>query len=144
MEHQILKTADGRDLDVYTTLDVKCTGSCIIFCHGTPGNATTWEHWLKKLNSMGQFAICYSRWTIFIFAYMYMYICRMCIHKNMYIYMYIYLCVYVYSHICICKYFYTYDICTKSIEFSFDFRLILISKNDYPIPLYIPLSQPIV
>lgn len=59
MQKQMITLADGRKLEVHTS------GSpgpkAIVFHHGTPGSALSWQSWLHIVAAQGVFAIAYSR-----------------------------------------------------------------------------------
>ena len=59
MQKQMITLADGRKLEVHTS------GSpgpkAIVFHHGTPGSALSWQSWLHIAAAQGVFAIAYSR-----------------------------------------------------------------------------------
>ena len=59
MQIRELILADGRTLEIYTT-DVVGPKS-VVFHHGTPSCAKTWESWIGELESEGISAIAYSR-----------------------------------------------------------------------------------
>ncbi len=59
MNQQFLTLADGRRLEIF--LSGQPSPAAVIFHHGTPGAAMTWEEWLPTVESLGGFAIAYSR-----------------------------------------------------------------------------------
>jgi pimeloyl-ACP methyl ester carboxylesterase len=59
MQKHSITLADGRNLDVHTA---GTPGSkAIVFHHGTPGSALSWQSWLDDAAMHGVFAIAYSR-----------------------------------------------------------------------------------
>lgn len=59
MQKQMITLADGRELEVHTA-GTKGTNA-IVFHHGTPGSALSWQSWLAEAAAQGIFAIAYSR-----------------------------------------------------------------------------------
>ena len=59
MQKQMITLADGRHLEVHTA---GAPGpKAIVFHHGTPGSALSWQSWLDVAAAQGVFAIAYSR-----------------------------------------------------------------------------------
>ena len=59
MNQQFLTLQDGRKLELFVAGEP--SENAIIFHHGTPGAALTWEEWLPVVAKQGGFAIAYSR-----------------------------------------------------------------------------------
>ena len=59
MHKQMITLADGRELEVHTAGTPR--PMAIVFHHGTPGSALSWQSWLDVAAAQGVFAISYSR-----------------------------------------------------------------------------------
>ena len=59
MEKQRVKTRDGRTIEVFTAGNSK--SQAVVFHHGTPSSAITWEKWLPIVAERGIFAIAATR-----------------------------------------------------------------------------------
>lgn len=59
MQIRELTLSDGRTLEVFTTDTVG--SKAVVFHHGTPSCALTWESWLRELEADGISGIAYSR-----------------------------------------------------------------------------------
>jgi pimeloyl-ACP methyl ester carboxylesterase len=59
MQKHSITLADGRELEVHTAGTPGETA--VVFHHGTPGSALSWQSWLAEVESREGFAIAYSR-----------------------------------------------------------------------------------
>jgi pimeloyl-ACP methyl ester carboxylesterase len=59
MQKQQITLKDGRQLEVHTAGTPG--DSAVVFHHGTPGSALSWQSWLAEVANRGGFAIAYSR-----------------------------------------------------------------------------------
>lgn len=59
MKKIMLTLSDGRSVAVHT--EGESSANAVLFHHGTPGCAQTWDDWLPEVARLGGYAISYSR-----------------------------------------------------------------------------------
>ena len=59
MQKHFVSMSDGRKLEVFTAGNP--SSEALVFHHGTPGSALSWQSWLAEANNEGTFAVSYSR-----------------------------------------------------------------------------------
>ncbi|MFM6971811.1 MAG: alpha/beta fold hydrolase, partial [Rhodoluna sp.] len=59
MQKHLITLSDSRTLEVYSAGTP--SAQALVFHHGTPGSALSWQRWFAAVDQLGAFAISYSR-----------------------------------------------------------------------------------